>query len=94
MDMPKEIQEQIIIPDDHTQRPRLKPQKCPDCDRVVDNRTVEIRQTAAAKQTVKHIKQKCTACKLVRDPVTGEFCWNFSEDRVAATKRFYTIYHK
>lgn len=79
MKLPKEIQDQILWktpPQKYPEEPvgcvlRTDiPKPCPDCERTVCNRRVNINLRQAP---VTHWKWYCTACKKYRNPETGEF---------------------
>ena len=47
---------------------RHKP--CPDCDRKVKNRTIDLKLIA---QPVRHWRKTCTECRWLQDPSTGKY---------------------
>lgn len=60
----------LITEEDQIVRCELLPAACPDCGRVVENRTVTINYV---KRPANYCRQKCNGCRKWRNNTTGTY---------------------
>lgn len=92
MDIPKEILEKLECTPKIGEKPQFKAQleKCPDCDRIVENRVLDFLKMNEGRLWWSHWKIKCRICKFYQNPATGEF----DVDRMKQTELYRQFHRK